>query len=210
MKSAIFDMDGTVLDSMREWDNLSANLLRALGMEPPADLTDTIKEMSLEKSLSYLMNRFGLWETKEELLMQMREQIHIMYRDRVKLKPCAREYLEKLKADGIPFGIATATPKKYALEALTRLGVYDMFDFVICEDDVSADKHKPDIYFEAARLLGTDPADTVVFEDATYAARTAKKAGFIVYVIEDLSFIKRKDELMALADRYITSFKELL
>ncbi|MBQ3379229.1 MAG: HAD family phosphatase [Clostridia bacterium] len=210
MKSAIFDMDGTVLDSMREWDNLSANHLLSLGVEPPADLTDTIKEMSLEDSLQYLMKRFGLWRTKEELLMQMREQIHIMYRDRVELKPYALKYLEKLKKDGIPFGIATATPKKYAEEALTRLGVYDLFDFVICEDDVGADKHSPDIYLEAARRLGTEPCDTAVFEDAPYAARTAKTAGFIVYVIEDKSFIKRKEELLALADKYVTGFDELL
>ena len=210
MKSAIFDMDGTVLDSMREWDNLSANHLRSLGVEPPDDLTDIIKEMSLDDSLKYLMGRFKLWKTKEEFLVQMREQIHIMYRDRVKLKPYAVEYLQKLKRDGIPFGIATATPKKYAEEALTRLGVYDMFDFVICEDDVGSDKHSPDIYFEAARRLGTEPAETAVFEDAPYAARTAKKAGFIVYVIEDKSFVNRKDELLKLADTYITGFRELL
>lgn len=210
MKGAIFDMDGTILDSMREWDALSSNHLLSLGVTPPEDLNKAVKELSMEDSLNYLMNRFGLWESKEELSRQLSEQIHIMYRDRVVLKPYAMEYLLKLKNEGIPICIATATPRNYAVEALTRLGIVDLFEFVICEDDVGKDKHSPELYFEAAKRLGTKPCDTVVFEDAAYAARTAKEAGFTVYVIEDDSFISKKEDMMKFCDKYITSFKELL
>ena len=210
MKSAIFDMDGTLLDSMREWDALNSNLLLSLGVTPPDDLNEIMKELSIDAALTYLMDNFGLWETREELSRQLQEQIHLMYRDRVEMKPGAKEYLNKLKKEGIPFGIATATPKKYAIEALTRLGVIDMFEFVLCEDDVGKDKHFPDLYLEAARRLGTSPSDTTIFEDAAYAARTAKAAGFDLCVIEDKSFVSRKEELLKLADRYILSFEELL
>lgn len=210
MKGVIFDMDGTILDSMREWDALSSNHLISLGVTPPEDLNNAVKELSVEDSLNYLMNRFGLWKSKEELSLQLREQIHIMYRDRVELKPYALDYLLKLKNEGIPFCIATATPRDYAVEALTRLGIADLFKFVICEDDVGKDKHSPELYLESARLLGTKPHETVVFEDAAYAARTAKDAGFIVYVIEDTSFISKKEDMLRFCDKYIVSFKELL
>ena len=210
MKAAIFDMDGTILDSMREWDALGVNHLESLGVTPPEGLREALKEMSVEESSDYFMKEFGLWKTKEELSNQWREQIHLMYEHRVQLKPYVFEYFQQLKRKEIKMCIATATPADYAVAALKRLEVLDFCEFVLCEDDVKADKRQPKIYLEAARRLDYEPSRIVVFEDALYAARSAKEGGFKLYGVYDKSFENDKEQLLKICDKYIVSFQDLL
>jgi HAD superfamily hydrolase (TIGR01509 family) len=203
-------MDGTLLDSMTEWDSLGFNHLKSLGVEPPEDLIETMREMSVEQSADYFMTRFALWETKKELLKEWSQQVNIMYEKRVVLKPFVKEHLHKLKTMGIKMCVATATPKKYAVIALERLGILNMFEFVLCEDDVGVGKHKPDIYIKAADMRGVMPNDAIVFEDALYAVKSAKSAGFVVCGVFDKSFLRDKDEIKNIADHYIYDFSEIL
>lgn len=210
MKSAIFDMDGTLLDSMSHWDNLGIEHLKSLGVQPPDDLLETMRDMSIEQSADYFMTRFALWETKKDLLKQWGQQVNIMYETRVVIKPFVKEYLLKLKEMGVKMCVATATPRRYALKALEHLGILDLFEFVLCEDDVGVGKHKPDIYIKAADMLGVMPEDTIVFEDALYAVKSAKSAGFVVCGVYDNSFLRDKDEIKNKADAYIYDFSEIL
>ncbi len=210
MKAAIFDMDGTLMDSMGEWNSLHYNNLISMGKTPPEDLRESTRRMKAQDAIDYVFNRFGLWDTREELVNQLYKQITIMYRERVKLKPYVIDYLHKLKKEKIPFCIATTTPRRYAIGALERQGILDLFDFVICEDDIGVDKHHPAIYQIAAKRLGFEPHDIIVFEDAYYAARTAKRAGFRVYVIADPAFEHRKGDLLTMCEKYVEDFSELL
>ena len=125
------------------------------------------------------------------------------YRSMAKLKPGAMEYLSLLDAAGVKICLATATDGEMAKEMLETHGVDRFFRFIITEADVGACKTAPDIYFEAARRLGEEPANCVVIEDSLHAIETAKRAGFVVWGVYDESSADRQDKIRALCDRMI-------
>ncbi len=208
MTGAIFDLDGTLLDSMAIWDNFGADYLRAKGIVPPGDLNQTLKPMSLPQAVDYFKAAFRLTDTPEEMMRQFGEQIEKKYRYEVKLKPHVAEFLENLKSRNVRMCVATATAHKQAEAALKKLGIFPYFSFILSCTEANCGKSQPEFFEQALKRLGTEKNQTVVFEDALHAVITAKSAGFRVVGVEDFSAGDDAEQIQSIADFYIKNFSQ--
>ncbi len=202
IRGAIFDLDGTLTDSMYIWQKAPVDLVRRYGGDPPEDLARDLKEMGRREAAEYLRSRFSLSATPEELMDTLNDLVTEEYRSRVPMKPGADRLLARLADSGISCCIATASEAFQARSAMERLGLWQHFRFAVSCVQYGG-KTRPDIYLEAARRLGTAPGETVVFEDALHAARTAHEAGFRVCGVWDASAEEDQAALKALADWYV-------
>ena len=208
---AIFDMDGTLVDSMMYWHNLGQEYLESKGVT--GDLNEVLersKPMTMVESGALFIQEFGLARTPESVAAEINAVMEGHYRCDVQLKAGAKEYLEQLRRAGIKLCVASATAEDLVQVCLTRLGVADYFEFLLSCETVGTGKNRPDVYFAAAERLGAAVENTVVYEDAWYAVRTAKNAGFRVVAIYDNNSRARWDEIRAMADTPIESWTELL
>ena len=208
LTGAIFDLDGTLTDSMYIWNEAPKALVRQFGGQPPEDLAEDIKEMGRREASEYMVARFSLPCTPEQVMDGVNDLVTDEYRDKVPMKPGADVLLARLAALGVPCGIATASEAFQARDAMVRLGLWKHFLFAFSSLQYGS-KSRPDVYFAAARSLGSAPEHTIVFEDALHAIRTAKAAGFRVAAVYDASAEDDQEEIRSLADYYIRSFEEM-
>ena len=208
IRGAIFDVDGTLLDSMLIWDTIGETYLRSIGYEPREKLNEVFKNMSLFQAARYYRTEYGVTLSIDEIMNGVNAMLERYYRFEVSLKPGVAELLAQLQASGVKLCIATATDRYLVEAALERCGVLSCFGAIFTCNEVGHGKDEPDIFEEALRFLGTEKAETVVFDDALYAVRTAKEAGFPVAVIYD-SHEKNQEGLRALADFYIEDFSQV-
>ena len=208
-KQWIFDMDGTLTDSMTVvWEGAPDALLRRYGRTPRGDLRATLLNMGMQEGAQYLIREYGLPLTEESYFSVMREVIAELY-ETVELKPGVRTMLAKLQAEGARMCICSNTWAEQCEEVLTRLGVADYFEFFYTAQGAKSKAH-PEVFHEVLeRLGGSEPADAVVCEDAVYATRTARQCGFYLIDIEDETSAADKPELQRLADQYITDWTQL-
>lgn len=182
---AIFDMDGTLVDSMIFWKNLASEYLRSKGVqEIPADTLERIKPMTMSESAALFQTAFGL---TGDIEAEMNAMMDAHYRSDIPLKPGVSAYLRKLRDRGVRMCVASATAEHLMAACLSRLGVLPCFDFLLSCESVGAGKRSPLVFLEAARRLGADETEIAVYEDALYAVRTAKAAGFYVVGVFDAS-----------------------
>ncbi len=210
LQSAIFDMDGTLLDSMHIWREIGPRMLRARGIEPAPDLGERLKPMTARQGAAYCKEAYGLPETVDEVYAQIEAQVKSFYENEVEAKPGVKNLLSLLKMEGVWMYVATATDRHLAEEALRHAGIRDCFRGLVTSAETGVGKDvSPEIYERAMRRLRSNKKDTVVFEDALHAIRTAKAAGFRVAAIYDPSAEEDQAEIRALADYYFRSFEEL-
>ena len=209
-KNIIFDMDGTILDSMHIWDKVTMNFMSSIGCPVTKDYLSAIAAKSISEAARYTVEKFNLKITPEQLIKGILDEAGGHYYNTLLLKPFAKEFIEKMYSKGVKMCIATATNKDLATAALKRNGVLDYFEFVLTNDDVGKGKTEPDIYLKSAEMLSADISDVAVFEDAAHCVKTAKNAGFTVITMNDPTTEHQKDELMKISDLYIHSFEELL
>lgn len=208
-KYCIFDMDGTLTDSMGYWNALGDDYLRARGVEPPEGLFDRFRAATMAESARYFME-LGVPGPEERIVEDLCALMAENYRLRIPLKPGVAEYLEKLRAQGARLAVATATALPLVHACLRRLGVEDCFEcFSSCES-LGRSKEFPDVYLEAARRMGAKPEETVVFEDSLFAAHTAKKAGFRVVGVYETVNEEEWPALAELSEETITDWREAL
>lgn len=207
--AVIFDLDGTLLDSLSAWDNSGVNFLRSRGIEPPPGLQEKLVKMSLMDGARYIKNTYGFAEPAEELLRQTLQPIRARYYRDIQPKPGIVQAVHFLRAQGVKLCVATASDRKLTEAALKRLGLLDAFDFIITCDEAGAGKQSPAVYEEALKKLGTSKKRTLVVEDALYALRTAQKAGFITAAAADAHSAADQVNLFKEADYYILSFSEV-
>lgn len=205
---AIFDMDGTLLDSMPMWDNVGQNYLRSLGLEPREDLREILRPLSLRQAAEYMRKAYSLALTSNQIMEGIDRSIEQRYFTDLSLKPGVKELLEELRQRGVPMCIATATDRYLVEAALRRVGILDYFEFVLTCSEAGSGKDRPDIYEMALHRLGTDKATTYVFEDALYAVETAKQAGFPVVGVYDESASKAVERIRSLCDCFVLSFEK--
>ena len=207
IKGAIFDLDGTLLDSMFIWDTIGEDYLRSLGKEPHEDLKETFMTLTLEEAAEYYREHYGVTLSVKEIVDGVNAMVEQTYRTKVTLKPGISEYLAWLKENGVRMCVATVTDRYLVEETLERLGVRHYFSEIFTCAEVGFGKDKPVIYQKALEHLGTEKRDTYVFEDLPFALNTAKTDGFPTVGIYD-RHEAHQDELKELADYYIFDFTD--
>ena len=189
-KGAIFDADGTLLDSMPIWEDAAARFLAGLGIEAEPDLGDVMFRLSLDEGAAYLKRTYlagnhGLSMTEEEIKEGVLGVIRDFYVHQVQPKAGARRFLEELAARKIPMYIATSSNREHIRAALERLGLLHFFDGMITCEEAGASKREPRIFLLAAERMGLSPEDIFVFEDVIHAIRSAGSAGFVTVGVYD-------------------------
>ena len=207
IKGAIFDLDGTLLDSMFIWDTIGEEYLRSLGKEPHEDLKETFMTLTLEEAAEYYRENYGVTLSVQEIVDGVNSMVEQTYRTKVTLKPGIAEYLAWLKENGVRMCVATVTDRYLVEETLERLGVRHYFSEIFTCAEVGFGKDKPVIYQKALEHLETEKRDTYVFEDMLFALNTAKTDGFPTVGVYDRHEV-HQDELKGLADYYVLDFTD--
>ena len=205
---AIFDMDGTLVDSMVYWENLATEFLESKGVQTiSSEIMERIKPMTMTESAALFIQEYSLSGTAESVAAEMNAMMDEHYRKDIPLKPGVHAYLEALHNKGVVMCVASATAEDLMDACLTRLGVAQYFSFLLSCETVSAGKDRPDVYWESAKRLGAEPVEIAVYEDALYAAETAKSAGFYTVAVRDDSNQLQWEFLTALADEVILDWQ---
>lgn len=203
--AAIFDYDGTILDSMPMWASVPSRFVRELGSEPEPGLDELIKHMSLEEGTK-IFRQYGAAGTDEEIVDQIMDVVLDSYQKELQPKPGVIHVLDDLKKQGIRMCIATQTPSPMIRAANQRLGLDWYFEEIFSCSELNTHKREPKIYEIAAGHLGSDPAETLVFEDIFYAVETAARAGFPVIGIYDESSSGDRERIEKNCFRYLESY----
>lgn len=206
ISGAIFDMDGTLTDSMFVWEEIGKRYLISCGISPRDDLWNIIKDMSMPQVAEYFVTEYGLKKSENEIKDGVYSLIEPMYRDEVLPKVGVNEVLREFRDKGIKMCVASATDKDVVEMVLRKNHLLDYFCGVFTCGSVNASKEKPVIYERALEHLGTPKEETYVFEDALYALKTAKNAGFKVVGVFDPSAINESNEIKELSDFYISDY----
>lgn len=207
-RAAIFDLDGTLLDSMDVWEKIDGEFLERRGLGVPEDYVATICALGFEDAARYTIDRFGLEENVGDIVGEWNEMAAQKYRNEVKLVPHALEYLSGLRKAGIKLAVATALPEVLYRPCLENNGIYSAFDAVCSTDTLAKGKESPDFFLAVADRLALPPHECIVFEDVLPAVRSAYQAGMTVYGVYDKYSAHHRKEISAIADGYIFSFKE--
>jgi HAD superfamily hydrolase (TIGR01509 family) len=212
MKAAIFDLDGTLLDSMHIWLDLGNRVVEKLHIPISKDINiyDTLKDMSLDESAEYFASLLDYKLNKDDIINIYYDIISDFYENEAELKPNVENYIKKLYEKKIALCLATETDMQLAKKALKRVGLLKYFQCCICSKEVGKGKKYPDIFFEALKKLNCDIKDVVIYEDALYAAQTAKEAGFTVHSIYDKSQRKYIKSIREISDLYKYDFADYI
>lgn len=208
MKAYIFDLDGTLLDSMGVWEQIDVDFLEKRGIAVPPDYIGEICARSFPEAARYTIERFGLSDSVEDLLGEWNDMAVYAYSHTVPLKPYAREYLKALKERGAKLGIATSLPVVLYEPALRNHDIQSLFDAVCSTDEVQHGKTKPDVFLLAAQKLGISPENCIVFEDIPEAALSAKAAGMTVYAVYDEASAAHWSYIQEMADGALLDFRD--
>ena len=208
MKGAIFDIDGTLLDSMSMWDHAGEWYLARLGIKAEPGLGRRLLPMSMEQAARYMREQYCLAQTEAEIVSGVEENVSRYYRDEVLPKAGVAEFLNQLEKHGFVMAAATSSSRKEVEAALSRCDLKAFFRHIFTCTEVGAGKDRPDIYYEALSCLGTEKTRTWVFEDALHAAVTAKHAGFAVAGVYDEASGMDQEALKKISDYYLKDFKD--
>ena len=210
IQAVIFDLDGTLIDSMWMWKQIDIDYLARHGHPLPEDLQDCIEGMSFSETAVYFKERFGLSDSLDVIKTDWNRMAYNIYVNDVPLKPGALEFLQYLKKKGIRTGIATSNSKELLMAVLKSLGIAEYFDELHTSCEVAKGKPAPDIYLLVAEKLGVAPDKCLVFEDIMQGILAGKAAGMRVCAIKDEFSLKQEAEKQEAADWFINGFDEIM
>ena len=208
--AAIFDMDGTLIDSTGIWHEIDKAFFAKRNMELPADYAQQIVHLGLTGAATYTKATYHLEESIDEIMQEWHEMSIDMYRYHVPLKEGALELLELFKESGIKMAIATANDEPLYRPCIERLGISEYFDEIADVNNAKEGKQSAKIYLDLAKKLGSKPENTLVLEDMPTCVKTAFKNGFITVAVYDHASNKYDEEKKNNSHLYINNFDELL
>lgn len=210
MKGAIFDVDGTILDSMGVWGNITSTFFKQCGIVISDEDLLKFQEMSFEESLPIVQSKYLSDMSFEEMLNGFMKLVAYEYANNIPAKDGVCEYIRSLHESGIKIAVATSGFKELCHAALKRIGIFDMIDDFAFSQEIGKGKTSPDVYLTAAERIGIPPEECMVFEDILTGIITAKSVGFMTTAIEDATNTHDKERLIQHSDHYITGWNELL
>ena len=209
IKGAIFDLDGTVFDSMHIWSEIGLKFLAEKGVKPEPGIEDEFVKMSMTQAAEYYIKNIDPSETVLGVVNAVNKLVESFYYNEVLLKDGIKEFLEFLKNKNVKMCVATATDKHLVERALIRNGIREYVDEIFTCSSVGAGKDSPVIYDKALEFLATPKDETYVFEDALYAIETAHKAGYKVLGINDVSEKADPETVKSFCTYYIDNYSEV-
>ncbi len=209
-KAVIFDLDGTLVDSMWIWEQIDIDFLVERGHELPADLQKDIEGCSFTETAQYFKDRFKLEEDLDTIKSTWIEMSKPFYAEKIKLKKGIQELLELFKEKNIRMSIGTSNSRELAEVVLINNGIREYFEELVTSCDVKRGKPEPDVFLKAAELMGVSPDDCLVFEDTHAGVLAGKAAGMDVIAIYDALSEEYMKEIKASADHYLMCYTELV
>ena len=200
---AIFDVDGTLFDSMQIWNDAGERYLMSLGIKAEPDLGKIMFSMSMVQGAEYLKERYALQFDTDEIIDGINSTIQDFYDNQVLLKRGVKQFLSEMRKCDIKITAATSSDRRLIEKAMDRLEILTFFDRIFTCSEVGTGKSKPDIYLAANQYMDTDISDTWVFEDAYHAIQTAKNAGFRIAGVYDASSMEVQKEIRKISDIYL-------
>ena len=210
VKAVLFDLDGTLVDSMWMWKAIDIEYLGRFNIPCPDDLQKTVEGMSFTETAVYFKERFGLDRSVDAIKADWVDMSLEKYKKEVPLKEGARQFLDWARARGVRMGIATSNGRAMVDAVLDALSISSYFDQVTTACEVAAGKPAPDIYLKVASDLGVVPGDCAVFEDVPAGIQAGKAAGMFVVAVDDPASAHIEEEKCRLADSHIHSFADLV
>lgn len=209
IRGAVFDMDGTLTDSNPFWDRAPEAFLAGLGIKADPDIASTVFSMTLPEASDYMINKYSLSLTPEEITDGIYETMERFYMEEVELKPGVVKLLELMKDRKIPMAVATVTGRELVEKVLGRHGISLFFECIVTTEDAGAGKHDPAVYLMAAHNIGSRADETLVFEDALHALRTARDAGFVTVGVYDEASEGVQEEIREVSRLYLPDYDDL-
>lgn len=211
IRCAVFDADGTLLDSMPMWRKITYDYMSSKGLTAPEGLHRELNRLSIEQCADYY-GRLGVPGTRQEIVKELEYWAYREYRQNVNLKPHAAEFVRLLWENGVGVAVATASQAEGVAAALERFGIARCVKCVLTCTQVGKSKEHPDIFLQCAAEFGASPRETVIFEDSAHALKTAKLAGFPTVAVSDPISMEDGGDLLIRqwADRLIDDYDELI
>ena len=209
-EACIFDLDGTLLDSLGVWVDIDIEFLGKRGIDFTEDYGKAVSSMQLSEAADYTIKLYRLEEEPADIIEEWLEMARYRFAHEIGLKPFAKELLLKLKGRGIPLGVATTSKKELYQPALERNGIAELFDAVVDSDMVRTGKESPEIFLKAAELLGVAPEKCVVFEDTLVGLRSAASCGFMTVGMLDKEHRESHSGIESVCDVAAYDFKKFL
>ncbi len=209
-EAVIFDLDGSLVDSMWMWERIDIEYLGKFGIPMPKDLQRQIEGMSFNETAQYFKSHFHLPDSLEQIKEAWNRMAWDKYRHEVPLKPGAAAFLEQCRKDGVRLGIATSNSRELVETIAEVHGLREYFSCIMTACDVKKGKPAPDIYLAVAGALGVSPKNCLVFEDIVPGIMAGKNAGMEVCAVEDAYSYDQREEKQLLADYYIEDFRRIL
>ncbi|WP_429146444.1 HAD family hydrolase [Anaerotaenia torta] len=208
--AVIFDLDGTLVDSMWMWRRIDIEYLARFGLDMPEDLQKSIEGMSFSETAVYFKERFQLPDSVEQIKQDWNEMAWEKYRNEVPVKEGVMKFLRYLRQERIPAGIATSNSRELAETVLKKHDMEEYFTSIRTSCEVAKGKPFPDIYLLVAEDLGVEPQRCLVFEDVLQGVMAGKNAGMKVCAVYDEHSSKDREAKIRLADYYVHSIREVL
>ena len=209
IEGAVFDLDGTLLDSSWVWEKVDEKFLGDRGFQVPDDYVDEISPLGAERAAVYTIERFGLNEDKDDIVREWIEMAK-EYATEVVCKPYAKEFLEELHKLNIKMAVATSSDRELFMKTLEREGILKYFQKIVTVDEVERGKGYPDIYEEAARRIKVNPHKCLVFEDILAGVTGASLGEFNVVAVFDEKSKYNWEKIKSISKYSINDYKELL
>lgn len=208
VKGLIFDVDGTILDSMSIWMNAGERYLNSLGIEIDYDLASIMFEQTMPETAQYLRERHGIDKSDEEIIEGINAMVYTYYETEAMLKEGVLDFIKEAHRKGIPMTVATSTDRPMIEAAFNRLGLHQYFKKIYTTSEVGSGKDKPEIFHQAMKTMGSAKENTYLLDDAFYSLNTAHNAGIGTIGVYDFSAECDTEKIKSIVDIYIEDWRK--